>query len=69
QKRMGQYGAAAGFRRTLAFSESQVLIEIVSYLKKTLGLVDADVLTVEEARQCEGESGITKSIFDTPAFE
>ncbi|KIL65368.1 hypothetical protein M378DRAFT_125552 [Amanita muscaria Koide BX008] len=74
KKRMGQYGAATAFRRTLAFSESQVLIEIVSYLKKTLGLVDAEVLTVEEARQREGESGITKSIFDssepgTPAFE
>jgi hypothetical protein len=29
-------------------SESQVLIEIVAYLKKTLNLIDVEVLTVEE---------------------
>ena len=71
---MVQYGATTAFRRTLPFSESQVLIEIVPYLKKTLGLVDAEVMSVEEARKREGEPGITKSIIDTsepgaPAFE
>jgi leucyl-tRNA synthetase len=44
------------------------------YLKKTLGLVDAEVLSVEEAKKREGEPGVTKSIIDTsepgtPAFE
>ncbi|KAF8622600.1 hypothetical protein AX15_006860 [Amanita polypyramis BW_CC] len=74
KKRMTQFGATTAFRRTLLFSETQVLIEIMPYLKKTLGLVEAEVLSTEEARKREGEAGITKSIIDssepgTPAFE
>ncbi|KAG5339737.1 hypothetical protein C0989_003925 [Termitomyces sp. Mn162] len=74
KKRMAQFGAQTAFRRALPFSESQVLREILPYLTKSLGLVDAEVLSVEEARQKEGERGYTKSIIDssepgTPAFE
>jgi leucyl-tRNA synthetase len=71
---MAQFGATTAFRRTLPFSESQVLIEIAPYLKKTLGLVDAEILSVQEARQRESEPGFTKAIIDTsepggPAIE
>jgi leucyl-tRNA synthetase len=71
---MAEYGATTAFRRTLPFSESQVLIEILPYLKKTLGLAEAEVLAVQEARQREGEPGFTKAIIDTsepgaPAIE
>ncbi|KAK7441730.1 cytosolic leucyl tRNA synthetase [Stygiomarasmius scandens] len=74
KKRMAQFGAQTAFRRTLPFSESNVLHEILPYLKRTLNLVDAEILSVEEARAKEGEPGYTKSIVDTsepgnPAFE
>jgi leucyl-tRNA synthetase len=71
---MSQYGTETAFRRTLPFSESAVLHELLPYLKKTLNLVDAEVLSVEEARQKEGEPEYTKSIIDAsepgaPGFE
>ncbi|TFK29069.1 leucine-tRNA ligase [Coprinopsis marcescibilis] len=74
KKRMSQYGAQTAFRRTLPFSEVAVLRELLPYLKKTLNLVDAEVLSVEEARQREGQVGFTKSIIDSsepgaPGFE
>jgi leucyl-tRNA synthetase len=69
---MTQYGAETAFRRTLPFSESKVLTELLPYLKKTLNLVDAEVLSVEEAQQ-RGE-GYTESIIEssepgTPSFQ
>ena len=71
---MLQYGAETAFRRTLPFSESFVLRELLAYLKKTLNLAEAEVLSVEEARLKERDQGYTKSIIDTsepgnPAFE
>jgi len=74
QKRMAQYGAQTAFRRALPFSESAVLTELLPYLKKTLNLVDAEVISVEEAKAHEGEPGYTKAIIETsepgaPAFE
>ena len=71
---MGQYGAETAFRRTLPFSESIVLSELLPYLKRTLSLVQADVMTVDDAREKESEVGYTKSIIDSsepgaPAFE
>jgi len=71
---MGQFGAQTVFRRTLPFSEVEVLSKILPYLRKLLGLVNASVVSVEEARQREGEPGYTKSIIETsepgsPAFE
>ena len=74
QKRMSQYGAETAFRRTLPFSESLVLRELLTYLKKTLNLIEAEVMSVEDARSMEQEKGYTKSIIDTsepgsPAFE
>jgi len=71
---MGQFGAQTAFRRTLPFSEVEVLSEILPYLRKSVGLVDASVISVEEARKREGEPGYTKSILEmsepgTPAFE
>jgi len=74
KKRMTQFGAQTAFRRALPFSERQVLAEILPHLTKTLGLVDAEVLSVDEAKQKEGEPGYSKNIIDTsepgnPAFE
>ena len=73
QKRMAQFGAQTAFNRTLPFSEAEVLGEILPYLKKSLNLVDAEILTVEEALTKQGP-GFTKSIIDSsepgsPAFE
>jgi leucyl-tRNA synthetase len=61
---MSEYGAETPFQRTLTFFESAVLLELLRYLKKTLNLVDAEVLSVEEARWKEGEPGYTKSIIN-----
>jgi len=74
KKRMAQVGADAAFRRTLPFDESATLRELLPYLTKTLGLVDAEVLSVADARAREGEPGFTKSIIDVsepgaPGFE
>jgi len=74
KKRMSQYGAETTFRRTLLFSESVVLRELLAYLKKTLNLAEAEVMSVEDARSKEQEQGYTKSIINTsepgsPAFE
>ena len=73
QKRMAEFGAQAAFQRTLPFSEMAVLSEILPYLKRTLNLVDVDVLSVEDARREEGP-GYTRMIIDgaepgSPAFE
>jgi leucyl-tRNA synthetase len=70
---MTEFGAQAAFRRTLPFSEMTILSEILPYLKRTLNLVDVDVLSVEDARSKEG-SGYTGMIIDSaepgnPAFE
>ncbi|KAF8153999.1 hypothetical protein B0H34DRAFT_662062 [Crassisporium funariophilum] len=74
KKRMSQYGAETAFRRALPFSESAILRELLPYLKKTLSLTEAEVLSVDEARTKEQEKGYTKTIIDTsepgsPAFE
>lgn len=71
---MAQYGAQTAFRRSLPFSESAVLQELLPYLKKSLNLVDAEVLSVEEAIKHVDEPGYTKSIIEasepgSPAFE
>jgi len=73
---MQQFGAEAAFKRQLLFSEVDVLNEILGYLKKSLGLVDAEVLTVDEAlaRSSAEPQGYNKTIIEssepgTPAFE
>ena len=73
---MQQFGAEAAFKRQLLFSEADILNEILGYLKKSLGLVDAEVLTVDEAlvRSEAGSQGYNKMIIEssepgTPAFE
>jgi leucyl-tRNA synthetase len=68
---MAQYGAETAFRRTLPFSEKAILIELHSYLKKTLDLENAEIMSVEEARQ---KGGCNSGIIDgsepgSPAFE
>ncbi|THH16229.1 hypothetical protein EW146_g4378 [Bondarzewia mesenterica] len=70
KKRIAEFGAETAFNRTLPFSEYKVLGEILPYLKRTLNLVDAEVLSVEEAL----EKGYNKSIIESsepgnPAFE
>ena len=66
---MQQFGAEAAFKRQLLFSEADVLNEILGYLKKSLGLVDAEVLTVEEAlvRSEAGSQGYNKMIVQSQA--
>lgn len=73
QKRMQDFGVKAAFDRSLSFSESQVLVEFLPYLKRSLNLVDAEVFLVDEALQRD-EPGFTTSIIETsepgsPAFE
>lgn len=70
---MAEFGAQTAFKRTLPFSETEILLEILPYLKKTLNLVDAEIMTVEEALSKEGP-GFTKMIIElsepgSPAFE
>lgn len=76
QKRMQQVGAEAAFRRQLLFSEVDVLNEILGYLKKSLSLEDAEVLTVDGAlvRAEVDPKGYNKMIIESsepgaPAFE
>jgi leucyl-tRNA synthetase len=71
---MQQVGAQAAFNRTLLFSESRVLNEILPYLIKTLNLAEAEVVSVQDALPKAGEPGYTKAIMETsepgnPAFE
>ncbi|KAH7921139.1 leucyl-tRNA synthetase [Leucogyrophana mollusca] len=73
KKRISEFGATTAFRRTLPFSESQILAELLPYLKKSLNLVDTEVFSVEEAIQREGP-GFTRIIIESsepgsPAFE
>lgn len=73
KKRMSQFGAQTAFRRTLPFSEAEVLKELLPYLKKTLNLVDADIYSVEDALSKEGP-GFSRAIIESsepgaPAFE
>ncbi|KAI6102854.1 hypothetical protein F5141DRAFT_1133125 [Pisolithus sp. B1] len=73
KKRMSEIGATNAFRRTLPFSESQILTEFLPYLKKSLNLVDVEVLSVEQALQRQGP-GFTPIIIESsepgsPAFE
>ena len=46
---MAQIGAQAAFRRTLLFSETDVLQELIPYIKKNMTLVDVDLWTVSDA--------------------
>lgn len=70
---MTQFGAQTAFNRTLPFSETQVLREILPYLKKTLNLVDAEVMMVDVAKN-ETTGNFSLSIIESaepgnPAFE
>lgn len=70
---MSEIGANNAFRRALPFSESQILMEFLPYLKKSLNLVDVEVFSVEEALQRSGP-GFTPTIIESsepgsPAFE
>jgi leucyl-tRNA synthetase len=47
---MSEFGAEIAFNRTLPFSELEVLQEIVPYFKKSLNLIDAEIILVEDAR-------------------
>ncbi|KAJ7026734.1 hypothetical protein C8F04DRAFT_104879 [Mycena alexandri] len=74
KKRMAQFGAQTAFRRTLPFSERDVLSEIIPYLKKSLALSDVEVYAVDEALQKPEGEGFTKTIIGTsepgnPAIE
>jgi len=73
---MQQFGAEATFKRQLLFSEEDTLNEILGYLKKSLSLVDAEVLAVDEAlAKSEADPrGYNKMIIESsepgsPAFE
>lgn len=50
------------------------LYETMSYLKRSIGFVEVDLLLVEEARRREGTVGFSKNIIDSaepgsPSFE
>lgn len=70
---MAQFGAETAFNRTLPFSEVKVLEEILPYLKKTLNLVDAEIMFADDAKAKAGE-GYSLLIVESaepgsPAFE
>lgn len=70
---MTQFGAETAFNRTVPFSEVDVLSEFLPYLKRTLDLVEVEVLLAEDAKSKEGP-GFTKTIIESaepgsPAFE
>lgn len=70
---MQDFGVKVAFDRSLSFSELQVLVEFLPYLKRSLNLIDAEVFLVDEALQ-RNERGFTPSIIETsepgsPAFE
>lgn len=73
QRRIAQFGAETAFKRTLPFSETQVLAEILPYLKKTLNLVDAEIMLASDAKATVTEAS-SKLIIESaepgsPAFE
>jgi leucyl-tRNA synthetase len=73
KKRLGELGSAA-FQRALPFPEEQALREILPYLKRSLGLVDAEVFGVDEALAKDAAAGFNKQIIESsepaaPAFE
>jgi leucyl-tRNA synthetase len=61
---MAQFGATTAFRRALPFSEVTVLKEVAPYLKKSLGVMDVEILTVDEAQAKAGQPNYTASIID-----
>ena len=71
-----EFGAETAFKRKLPFVETDVLREVLPYLKRTLTLVDVEVLSVEEAlaHAQESKAGYSRSIIESsepgsPAFE
>lgn len=76
KKRISEFGAETAFKRTLPFVETDVLREVLPYLKRTLNLVDVQVLSVEEALAHveAGKTGYNRMIVESsepgsPAFE
>ncbi|KAI0270544.1 hypothetical protein BC834DRAFT_922502 [Gloeopeniophorella convolvens] len=76
KKRIADLGAETVFKRKLPFSETDVLREVLPYLKRTLSLVDVEILPVEEAlsRAEAGTPGYSRMIIESsepgsPAFE
>ncbi|KAF8522737.1 hypothetical protein BU17DRAFT_86642 [Hysterangium stoloniferum] len=71
--RITKFGGETAFNRALPFAEGPVLKEVLPYLKRNVGFVDADVWTVEDAR-AQTDAGFAKTIIDTaepgaPAFQ
>ena len=67
---MAQFGAETAFNRTVPFVELDVLNESTSYLKRTLGLHDVEVLLVDDAK-AKGYSPVMMEGAEpgSPAFE
>jgi leucyl-tRNA synthetase len=73
KKRIAQFGAQTAFKRTLPFSETEILETLLPYLKRSCGFVEAEVWTVEDAKSKIGEVGFTQAIIEqaepgTPGF-
>ncbi|KAN0141985.1 hypothetical protein V8E53_000447 [Lactarius tabidus] len=76
KKRIAEFGAETAFKRTLPFVETDVLREVLPYLKRTLNLVDVEVLSVEDALAHleASKTGYSRMIIESsepgsPAFE
>jgi len=76
KKRIAEFGAETAFKRKLPFVETDVLREVLPYLKRTLNLVDVEVLSAEEAlaHAEAGKAGYNRQIIESsepgsPAFE
>jgi leucyl-tRNA synthetase len=72
KKRIAQFGATTTFRRALPFSEVALLAEFTPYVRKSLNLVDVEIVTVEAARANAKEYSpnfIESAEPGSPAFE
>ncbi|HEV7736747.1 MAG TPA: hypothetical protein VGO47_05160 [Chlamydiales bacterium] len=60
--------------RVLPFREAEVLREMLPYLKRSVGYVEADIWSVDDALAEEGNAGFIRNIVETaeprePSFE
>jgi len=65
KKRIAQFGFEVAFKRTLPFSEQNVLTTLLPYIKRNLGFVDGEVITVESIQDKKGQPGYATNIIDS----
>ncbi|CED82372.1 leucine-trna ligase [Phaffia rhodozyma] len=71
KKRIAEFGATTAFTRTLPFSEIDTLSQLLPHMEKSLKLVSAKLMTVEDAQallesgvEKDGENGFSQALLD-----